>query len=172
MTSSEPGPLSEEAARLVGAAQDWLHRVVGDPATARIATGAPECCWCPLCQLIATLRGDRPELLERLTETQAALAATLRALAEAAGLGGPQRSNPTDQPATEQSTTEQSTTEQSTTEQPTNDQPATEQPTTKQPATAQPADRAGSKADGPKPPRTRKPRGSRVQPIPLDDEAG
>src|SRR5690242_8676578 len=55
MTSSEPGPLAEEAARLVGAAQDWLHRVVADPDTARIATGAPECCWCPLCQLIATL---------------------------------------------------------------------------------------------------------------------
>jgi hypothetical protein len=87
MTSPEPGPLAEEAARLVGAAQEWLHRVVGDPAGSRIATGAPECCWCPLCQLIATLRGERPELVERLADTQVALAGALRALADAAGLG-------------------------------------------------------------------------------------
>jgi hypothetical protein len=89
MTSPEPGPLAEEAARLVGAAQEWLHRVVGDPAGSRIATGAEECCWCPLCQLIATLRGERPELLERLADTQAALAGVLRAVADAAGLGTP-----------------------------------------------------------------------------------
>jgi hypothetical protein len=105
MTSSEPGPLTDETARLIGAAQDWWHRAVTDPATAKIATGAPECCWCPLCQLIATLRGERPELLDRLAETQAALTATLRALAEAAGLGGwsrpsePEQTEPSDEPA-------------------------------------------------------------------------
>jgi len=84
VTSPEPGPLAEEAARLVGAAQDWLHRMVGDPETSRFATGAPECCWCPLCQLIATLRGERPDLVDRLADAQAALAGVLRALADAA----------------------------------------------------------------------------------------
>lgn len=99
MSRPEPGPLADEAARLIGAAQDWLHRTVGDPASARIANGSPECCWCPFCQLIATLRGERPELTERLADTQAALAGLLRTLADAAAAtvptgtaaGGPAR---------------------------------------------------------------------------------
>lgn len=93
---TEAGPLGEEAARLLGAAQDWLHRTVLDPATARVATGSAECCWCPLCQLIAALRGNRPELTERLsealgalTELQAALAGLLRGFAEPAAAGDP-----------------------------------------------------------------------------------
>jgi hypothetical protein len=87
MTNSygEPGPLGEEAAKFFAAAQDWFHRTLGDPATARIATGAPECTWCPLCQLISVLRGDRPEIAEKLAETQAAVAGLLRALADATG---------------------------------------------------------------------------------------
>lgn len=85
MTQPEPGPLADEAAKLIGAAQDWLHRVALDSSTARIANDSPDCCWCPLCQLIATLRGDRPEITERLAETQSAVAGLLRALADAAG---------------------------------------------------------------------------------------
>jgi hypothetical protein len=87
MTSfhGDPGPLGEEAAKLFAAAQDWFHRTLGDPATARIATGAPECAWCPLCQLVSVLRGDRPEITERFAETQVAVAGLLRALADAAG---------------------------------------------------------------------------------------
>lgn len=89
---TETGPLAEEAARLLAAAQDWLHRAVLDPATAGVATGSPECCWCPLCQLVGAARGDRPELAERLaagltamTELQGALAGLLRSVTEAAG---------------------------------------------------------------------------------------
>jgi hypothetical protein len=37
---------------------------------------APECRWCPLCQLVAVLRGERPEVT-------AALADVLRATADA-----------------------------------------------------------------------------------------
>ena len=166
---TEPGPLSEEAVRLVGAAQDWWHRMVGDPATARIATGAPECCWCPLCQLIATLRGERPELLDRLAETQATLIATLRALAEAAGLGSgsgwshrPAEDSPAgDSPAEDSPAGDPSAEQSSTGDSPTEHSPADQaQPRVNEP-----------EPDTPKPPRTRK-RGSRVQPIPLDDEAG
>lgn len=84
-----PGPLADEAARLVGAAQDWWHRTVGAAAGAGagIATGSPECCWCPVCQAIATVRGERPDILERLAETQTALSGLLRALADTTGTG-------------------------------------------------------------------------------------
>ncbi len=91
---TETGPLGEEAARLLAAAQEWLHRTVLDPSTARVATGSPECCWCPLCQLVAAARGNRPELAERLatglaamTELQGALAGLLRSASEAAAAG-------------------------------------------------------------------------------------
>jgi DNA-binding transcriptional LysR family regulator len=80
----EPGPIGEEAAKLLAAAQEWFHRTLGDPAATRIATGAPECAWCPVCQLISLLRGDRPEITEKLAETQTAVAGLLRALADAA----------------------------------------------------------------------------------------
>jgi hypothetical protein len=91
MTSfqGDPGPIGEEAAKLLAAAQDWFHRTLGDPATARIATGSAECAWCPLCQLIGVLRGDRPEITEKFAETQAAVAGLLRALADAAGTVSP-----------------------------------------------------------------------------------
>ena len=94
---TQPGALGEEAARLLGAAQDWLHRVVLDPNTAKVGTGSPECCWCPLCQLIAAARehlsvptgGPRPELSERLSdalramsELQAAVTGLLRSASQ------------------------------------------------------------------------------------------
>jgi hypothetical protein len=111
-----PGPLADEAARLVSAAQDWWHRTTGgarpdgnatgspgiatgSPGIATgspgIATGASECCWCPVCQAIATVRGDRPDILERLAETQAAVTGLLRALADTTAAG--RASRPADQ---------------------------------------------------------------------------
>jgi len=84
-TAGDPGPLADELVKLLGAAQDWLHRTLGDPSTAKIATGAAECSWCPLCQLISVVRGDRPEITEKLSEAQSAVAGLLRSLADAAG---------------------------------------------------------------------------------------
>jgi hypothetical protein len=124
---TEAGPLGEEAARLLAAAQDWLHRSVLDPATAKLATGSPECCWCPLCQLIAAARGSRPELTERLsealgalTELQTALAGLLRWATEPGAAGEPtppagrpartvHRIDLSGQPATDQDPTEPAT---------------------------------------------------------------
>lgn len=60
------GSLADEAARLIGALQDWAHRMSAD---APIATGAPECQWCPVCQLISMLRGERPDLAEKAGDT-------------------------------------------------------------------------------------------------------
>jgi hypothetical protein len=95
----EPGPLAEEAAKFIGAAQEWLHRVVLDPSTARVSTGSQECCWCPLCQLVCALRGERPELRERLGDVQVAVTGLLSALGQAAGQPGPHQDQPDhDQP--------------------------------------------------------------------------
>lgn len=59
--------------------------MVLDEAAAKVSTGAPECCLCPLCQLIVLARGHRPELAERFGEVQAAVAGLLRSLTESAG---------------------------------------------------------------------------------------
>ena len=83
------GTIGDEAVKLVDALQDWARRNFGDPATAHIATGAPECTWCPICQLIAILRGDRPEISEKVAEAGASLVAALRAVLDAAAAGPP-----------------------------------------------------------------------------------
>jgi hypothetical protein len=41
--------------------------------------GTTECRYCPLCQAVALLRRSGPDLLDRLSEVAAGLAATLRA---------------------------------------------------------------------------------------------
>jgi hypothetical protein len=79
----EVGSLSEEAAKLFAAAADWAREHTGDGHGAastggpgarlgewlspeHIATGAPECRWCPVCQAIGLLRSTSPEVKEHL----------------------------------------------------------------------------------------------------------
>lgn len=83
---AEPGPLGDEAAKLLAAAQQWFQRTVGDSGSHPLSTGAPECAWCPLCQLIRSLRGEHGELVEKLAEVQSALTGLVRAVADAAGV--------------------------------------------------------------------------------------
>jgi hypothetical protein len=111
---STPGSIEDEATRLVGAVHDWIARTFPapeDPAgrsgeqahAGHIATGAPECAWCPVCRLIGVVRGDHPEVTERLVDAGTAVLAALRALLDAtAGTGHP-TGQPTGQP-TEQPT--------------------------------------------------------------------
>jgi hypothetical protein len=80
MTADAPdrepvGSAAEEAAKLLAALQDFARRTTGD----HIATGAPECRLCPVCQLIAFVRDTRPETVEHLAGAGAALIAALRA---------------------------------------------------------------------------------------------
>lgn len=70
-----------DLAKLVGVAQEWARRALPDSA---IGHGGPECQWCPICQFVNIVRGDQPEVAERLAEAGAALAAAMRALADAA----------------------------------------------------------------------------------------
>jgi hypothetical protein len=76
------GTIGDEAAKLLDAVQDWARRSFGD--SAHIATGAPECTWCPVCQLIAVVRGDRPEISDKIADATASVVAALRAMVDAA----------------------------------------------------------------------------------------
>jgi len=74
---SEPGShatTGEEAVKLLEAVQDWLRR---PPLSEHLATGAPECTWCPICQLVAVLRGERPDVNEKIASVVTALRAML-----------------------------------------------------------------------------------------------
>jgi hypothetical protein len=88
--STDPGPDStgtaaDEATRLFEAVQEWARRTAGDGRslgehwTEHVATGAPECRLCPVCQLISVLRDSRPEVALHLAEAAGSLLAALRA---------------------------------------------------------------------------------------------
>jgi hypothetical protein len=75
----------EQARRLM----DGVRGVLAEPA--RIAEGAghgAECRWCPLCQAIAVVRGERPEVGVALADLLTTAAAALRSVAAEPG-GGP-----------------------------------------------------------------------------------
>lgn len=74
-------PPEDLAQRLLGAVQEWAQRAMPAPPS---GTPGPECQWCPLCQLASVLRGEHPELTERLAETGAAVTGAVRALLDAA----------------------------------------------------------------------------------------
>jgi hypothetical protein len=75
------GPLAAEALRLVSSVQDWARRSF--PETSEPHTSS-DCQWCPLCQFVAVLRGERPEVTERIAEAGTAVVTALRSLLEAA----------------------------------------------------------------------------------------
>jgi hypothetical protein len=85
MADEAESPLASELTRLLGAVQAWTQQNL--PAA---PDGATTCEWCPLCQFVAVLRGDRPEVTERVTEAGTAVTSALRALLDAAtsGRGG------------------------------------------------------------------------------------
>jgi hypothetical protein len=84
MSTDRAGSIGAEATRLLEALQEWSRATFGQGAAlgAHVATGAPECAWCPICQFIAVLRGDRPEISQKLTDAGAAVLAAARALVD------------------------------------------------------------------------------------------
>jgi hypothetical protein len=75
---------------LLSAAEDWWHRTTAAAGSADgppIATGAAECRWCPVCQLIGKFRGQDANTSDsppsRWADAQQLLSGLLRAGAEA-----------------------------------------------------------------------------------------
>lgn len=89
-----------EALRLLHAVQDWA----GDwPRDSLGAGSAPDAgrCWCrycPLCRLVSVLRGEQPEVTEKLAEAGTALLAALRGALDFA-LAGASAADPVPDPA-------------------------------------------------------------------------
>ncbi len=69
--------LGEDAQRLFAAVQDWARRTLPPP-----EADASTCEWCPVCSFVAVLRGERPDLTERMAEAGAAVVTAVRALLE------------------------------------------------------------------------------------------
>jgi hypothetical protein len=81
MTATSPGPLAEEAARLVEAITEWARGAVGDVSMPTMG-GAPECQACPVCQLLALVRRTQPETFGHLADASASMVAALRTIVE------------------------------------------------------------------------------------------
>lgn len=94
--SPHVGSLAEEAAKLLGALQD-LTTTAGHEHAAAAGTalggaaaglrdvgehlaGAPECRYCPLCRVVAAVRGTSPEVREHLATAGSALLSAAAAL--------------------------------------------------------------------------------------------
>jgi hypothetical protein len=82
----QASPLVGEAVRLFGVVQEWAKQTFPAPPSGH---GGPECQWCPLCQFAAVLRGERPEVTERVSDAGTALMSAARAFIEAAASTAP-----------------------------------------------------------------------------------
>jgi hypothetical protein len=75
--------LADEVHRLLTAVQDWARRFPEE--TAAHTGSSSECLpWCPICQFANVLRGEHPEVTERLTEAANSIASAMKALADVA----------------------------------------------------------------------------------------
>ena len=85
MTDGQQGfagtDIGEEARKLVGSVQEWARRALPAPPSGH---PGPECQWCPLCQAASVLRGEHPELTERVAELGTVVLGALRSVFEAA----------------------------------------------------------------------------------------
>jgi hypothetical protein len=97
--SDDVGSVGEEAARLLGALSDWARDadLVGQAGHVlheideHVATGAPECRWCPVCRTVHLARAASPEVRTHLASAAASLvqavAGVLESLPSAAATG-------------------------------------------------------------------------------------
>ena len=86
------GSVAEEAAKLFGAFSGWAKEhgdglsSLTDGLHEHVATGSPECSWCPVCRTVAAVRQTSPEVMAHLTTAASSLM-----LAVAGMMAPPQR---------------------------------------------------------------------------------
>ena len=85
----------DQAQRLVETLRTTLASAV-PPADAEAAGHASDCRWCPVCQVAAVVRGERPEVSAALADLLTTAATALRTVAEAG-----QAAEPAPEPAQE-----------------------------------------------------------------------
>jgi hypothetical protein len=105
MSAYEHGSLHEEAGKLAELLEAWLAGArqsagawaASDPEDEGAGLHSPECRVCPICRMLALVRGVRPETYEHLLDAAASLLAALRV-----GVEGAERSWTAGKPATVQ----------------------------------------------------------------------
>ena len=95
------GSVGEEAAKLLAALQGWLGEHAGGRTpswgglgSAYISDGSEACRVCPVCQLIAFVRGIHPDSVEQLTHAAGSMLQALSGLVEAAHRSNDRRGSP------------------------------------------------------------------------------
>jgi hypothetical protein len=89
------GSAAEEAAKLFTAMEDWARQRSGHLFDEEhLATGSPECQYCPVCQGIGLLRHVRPEAVEHLLDATASFVAALRTAVTTPPTEPPRRTPP------------------------------------------------------------------------------
>jgi len=78
----------EQARRVLDTLRQTTDGPAQDGATAGGAHPA-DCRWCPVCQIAAVVRGERPEVTAALADVLTTTATALRTFAEAAHPGAP-----------------------------------------------------------------------------------
>jgi hypothetical protein len=76
------GSAAEEAVKLIEALGEWASSYA-TAASQHLATGAPECSLCPICQAIRVLRQARPEVVPHLGDAVGSIVAALRTAVDA-----------------------------------------------------------------------------------------
>jgi hypothetical protein len=84
VTPPQPGPLGEEAARLVDAMSQWLGaQWARGGHDVPLATGSAECRVCPVCQVLSVVRQTRPEVFGHLADATSSFVAAVRTAVDA-----------------------------------------------------------------------------------------
>lgn len=93
---------SDELRQLVSGLTDWAKKSLGEVRQTAGGTAGTDCEWCPICQAAAAVRGENPELGEKLRQAGAAFVDVVKAFVDTAAQPAPaKRPSPAPAPKVE-----------------------------------------------------------------------